>query len=616
LLQRWFAASGHARAHDPYFLYVASNLGSLAALLGYPLLIEPLATLGQQSSGWGLGYAGLVALAAACAWLLLRDPARQPAAGGPGQALSAAPPTWPRRLRWVLLAFAPSSLLLGVTTYITTDLAAVPLFWVLPLALYLLSFVVVFARRPVLRHGWMLAAQPIALLAVLLSLYWKQAHAVLLTAPLHALLFFLCAMVCHGELAKDRPAARHLTEFYLWMSVGGTLGGLFNALAAPLLFDDVLEYPIAVALACMLRPVLAGRDWRSSVLDLVVPMGLVGILMAVPSLSITQRLQAPLAVGIVLSVAMAAVLAWSSLRPVRLGLLAVSMMIFTASASERREGRTVLEKRSFFGVHRVVLANNRQIKLLKHGTTTHGAQGTVRSWADQPLTYYHRDGPLGELFVALDGQLADGRIGVVGLGTGSVTCYGKSGQRLTFFEIDPTVVAIATNPEHFTFVASCGQVRPEVVLGDARLTLAREPDAGFALLLLDAFSSDAIPAHLMTREAVALYLRKLAPNGVVAFHISNRYLDLAPNLAAIVRDLGLVARISAPLTGKAAQAARVLSRYSATWVVLARDDEALGELRAAKSWLPLPDGPRVSAWTDDFSNILWALYAQATRRDP
>jgi hypothetical protein len=610
LLQRWFAASGHAHARDPYFLYGASNLGSLAALIAYPLLVEPLLRLRQQSFGWSIGYDVLVILIALSAWLLKRAIGRNDSVAAPQaeSTIDDTPVTTARRLRWVALAFVPSSLLLGVTTYVTTDLAAVPLLWVIPLAVYLLTFVIVFARKPILKHSWMIRVQPFVLLPVVMLLLWNQKTMVWLMAPLHMLLFFACAMVCHGELAKDRPNARHLTEFYLWMSVGGVLGGMFNALVAPIAFDGVHEYPIAVVLACMLRPYLETRPpgARARIVDFVLP-GALAVALSIYAVKFAWAGSGPTpATMMVVSIAVGLLIYACRLRPVRFG-LAIGAVLLASTLSSDGPVPILLAKRSFFGVHKISLDEDGTYKLLTHGTTIHGAQATDPEEAKQPLTYYHFEGPLGQIFATLEEQLKGVHIGAVGLGSGAVTCYGEPGHTLTFFEIDPLVVAFASDRKYFSYVQDCGAARPSFVIGDARLTLAREPDGRFGILILDAFSSDAIPLHLVTKEAMQLYLKKLAPGGVIAFHISNRYLDLAPVLAAITEELGLAARASDE-SDLDEDEGRANMRYPATWIAIARQPADLGELWSARDWVALEREANVPAWTDDFSNILSVLH--------
>jgi hypothetical protein len=604
MLQHWLAAGRGATARDPYFLYGASNLGSLVALIAYPAAIEPLLTLRQQSNGWSVLYASLLAFFALSAWFLVQSAGRD-RTDAPPEATPEAPTRigFLRRARWTLLAFAPSSLMLGVTTHVTTDIAAVPLLWVVPLALYLLSFVIAFARRPVLRHGWMVRAQPVILLGVIVALLWGSFSTVWLVALLHALMFLSCAMVCHGELAKDRPATWHLTEFYLWIAIGGALGGAFNALIAPQLFTAVLEYPIALTLACLLRPASEDRRPLARVADLVQPLAIAGILWLWKVAQAGTSYQA-LTIGVGILLAMLLIL--SQRRPVRFGLSVgvIAFFGYAAGIGSTEHGKLLAVHRSFFGIHKVY--ELLQYRVLHHGTTAHGAQAATGPQSTEPLMYFHRGGPLGRIFVALNQPLRGKRIGIAGLGAGAIACYAKAGQRFTFFEIDPAVVSIATDPQLFTYLSKCGETRPDIVTGDARITLAREPDGAFGLLILDAFSSDAIPVHLVTREAVSLYLRKLAPDGVMAFNVSNRFIDLAPVLAAIAHDLGLA--------GRMADESRDLSglgslRLGSAWVVLARKPSDLGTLWEGATWSALPAAAGIKAWTDDYSNILSALRA-------
>ncbi len=512
LLQRWFARTGHRDAGDPYFLYAASNLGSALALLGYPFLLEPRLRLAEQSLAWTLGYALLGVLVAACAGVGLRGRGAVAAAEPAGEEeREAAPVTVRERALWTALAFAPSSLLLSVTTYITTDIAAAPLFWVVPLALYLLTFTVAFARRPVLPHAWMVRLQPVPVVAVAVITFLSLDYAATLVVPLHLAAFFLTAMVCHGELARRRPAVRHLTEFYLWISVGGVLGGAFNVLLAPVLFDHVVEYGIAMGAACALRPRRRGeRGLAARVLDWGVPLVFLGVLAAIVRSPVFASPSVDLAFAATAGfVAVACILLarW----PLRFG-LAVGAVLVLGVLHEQRSGRVLLAERTFFGRYTVLaVSDGGAYHSLVHGTTLHGAQSMVPGLRREPLTYYRRGGPLGQVFASLPAR--PGRqVAVVGLGTGTSAAYGAPGERWTYFEIDPAVVRIARDPRYFTYLAD-SRARTEVALGDARLSLARAPDASFDLILLDAFSSDAIPVHLMTREALDLYLRKLRPGG-------------------------------------------------------------------------------------------------------
>jgi hypothetical protein len=595
LLQKWFAASGHPAAHDPYFLYGASNLGSMLALLGYPLLLEPLLTLDRQNQAWAFGYAGLALLVATCGLAVWRRPSGGAASDRSPTALAGHAIGWRQRLHWLALAFAPSSLLLAVTAYITTDLASVPLLWVVPLGLYLLTFVIVFARRPVLRHAWMIKAQPF--IVIPLALLFTQSAAFWLVLPLHLAAFFVTAMVCHGELARRRPATSHLTEFYLWMAFGGMLGGVFNALLAPIAFDWVVEYPLALVVACLLRPRL-GEDRGRLLGNLGLPL----IVLLLMLLHVQwRRLGLPElgAVGaLALLVPVAMLLYGFAARPLRfgLGVAAVLGVVLLAGEPNQVQARA----RSFFGVY-TVRHDPAGYHFLVHGTTVHGAQHTDPAARREPLTYFHRDGPLGQIFAALADH-PPRTVGAVGLGVGTVACYRQPGQRWTFFEIDPLVEQIARDRRYFHYLEDCAPAA-EVVLGDARRSLQEVAPGQYDLMILDAFSSDAIPVHLLTREAFALYLDKLAPGGLIALHISNRNLDLAPVVASLLADAGLVGRVQTQAPPLDAQRAY---RNAATWVAIARSEADLGALAGDQRWQRLP-AAAAHLWTDDFSNLIGAL---------
>ncbi len=611
LLQRWFAHAGHPDSANPYFLYGASNIGSIAALIGYPVLFEPALRLGEQGLAWTGLYAGLAVLIGLCGLMLWRRYVAVPA-DAMVEGLTLSPDIgWRRRLWWTALAFAPSSLMLGVTLHISTDVAAVPLFWVLPLALYLLSFVIVFARRPLLPHGWMLVLQVPALLVLAVVMSWDIAGPWGEIA-IHLVAFFLIATACHGELAARRPAARHLTEFYLWMAVGGVLGGVFNALVAPLVFDAVLEYPLVVAAVALLRPWRAGGGPRALALDVLQPAGLAVLALAVPlTFDRISDGDGRGVVAVTYSIAVGVTIGFALIeRPLRLALgLAVllaagpTVMAQTGFAGDSRR-LPLLRERSFFGVHRVMLQPEpRAAHLLLHGTTLHGAQ-----FQDPPArrllpTYSNRDGPVGAVFSSFDPRRLQ-RVGVVGLGTGTMACYARDGQDWTFFEIDPTVARIARDGRYFTYLADC-KPDAEVVLGDARLSLGRVPDGTFDLLVLDAFSSDAIPVHLLTAEAFDLYRRKLARRGVLLVHISNQFLDLEPVVGRITAETGYFGVVRYDSEVAEADMASAL-RVPSIWAVLARRPNDIAELAPDPRWLPMR-GKTSPLWTDDYVNIVRAL---------
>jgi hypothetical protein len=641
LLQRWFAHTGHPDAHNPYFLYAASNAGSLVALLAYPLLIEPRLALAEQSRAWSVAYWALGALLLACAAGAVRR-VGTPAATAPApdvatEADAEAPLTVRRRAEWVLLSLVPSSLLLGVTQYLTTDVAPVPLLWVVPLALYLLTFVIAFARSPLVPLADVARAQALLLppLAIVITLGTNRPLWGI--GALHLGAFLVTALLCHLMLAERRPAVAHLTEFYLWLSVGGLLGGVFNVLVAPVAFDTLLEYPLMLALAASLRPgrlwppaseaVAARAEERPQEVGRTRPRYLARLATADESTSPTGTRRLALAFGAPLVVAalMAAAGARPEFMPDAMETAAVAafggsaalvafamrghrlafalcvggMLLGGYLGRQTRRGDVLLRARSFFGTYAV--RESGDYHHLTHGTTLHGAQNVAPPFRRTPLTYYHRDGPLGQLFGSMLLQLPSRRVAIVGLGTGTVACYGRRGERWTFYEIDPLVERIARDPRFFTYLRDCPP-QVQVVLGDARLRLADAPAAAYDLIVLDAFSSDAIPVHLLTREALALYLSKLADGGAIALHISNRYLNLLPVVAELARDArlaGVVGR-GTPLTAE--QTGQMLS--SSAWVVLSRRARDLGGLARREGWDVLPPAGDRGLWTDDFSNVL------------
>jgi spermidine synthase len=613
LLQKWFAGLGHAASRDPYFLYSTSNAGSLLALLAYPFVIEPNIGLISQTTLWHAGYVLLVVLIASCAIALWRasrtaatisDDAEQ-AAEKCATAVPVETLTFGRRLMWVLLAFVPSSLMLGVTTHIATDIASVPLLWVLPLAIYLLTFIIVFARKPILPHSLMITAMAFAVLLMpLFSLgvplkFW-------MAVPIHLLTFFIVAMVCHGEMARTRPGASHLTEFYFWMSLGGVLGGLFNSLAAPLIFHSVLEYPLMLVAACFLRPARRADASRKA-FDIKDFAWLVALVAAAVT-SIWAVLQFPtlnpyVANGIIYGIP--AVICFSfTERRVRFALGVGVVFIAVGYFAGAKSGNVLWEDRNFFGVNRVCISADKQFHMLVNGNTIHGLQRVDPEPSREPIGYYCRSGPLGDVFKTFAGPMLKQRVGVIGLGSGGMAAYAQSEQQFTFYEIDPAVEVIARDPKLFTYLHDCS-AKWDIVLGDARIRLADAPDRSFDMIILDAFSSDSIPLHLLTKEAMNLYLGKLKPDGVLVMHISNRYLDLEPVLGQLAAAEGL-ACFSRRDTAVSAEEQKNGKRAS-EYVVMAHKANDLGSLVENKHWKQVKPLNKVRFWTDDYSNILSVL---------
>ena len=600
LLQRWLASTEHPAARDPYFLYRASNLGSVIGLLGYPLAMEPNVRLAAQGEAWSVAYGLLVVLLGACAMALWRAPPARDTRPEPREAL-----TVQRRLRWVGLAFVPSSLMLGVTSFMTIDLAPVPLLWALPLSLYLLSFVVAFSGTPRAQrvHRAMVFALPgVAIgLSVLLLVHAREPLWVVL--PLHLLAFGVVALVCHGELARDRPAAGELTRFYLLVAVGGALGGIVTGILVPAVFETLAEYPLAIVGACLCLPKRAPRVPPSRYvrwLDLGLPaaVGLVVLAaLALVSLGGSEYEGAgkSFAFGLGAGIALNFVR-----RPVRFG-LALGAIVLAGSVPLFEEGTVLRQDRSFFGVIRVERSEDGRLNEMIHGTTTHGAQLLEPAKRRTPLTYFHPTGPAGQIMSAA-GRRRLRRVAVIGLGTGSLGCYSRRGDHWTFFELDPTVERIARDPRLFTYLRDCDG-RLEVVRGDARLSLRRARPREFGVLVADAFSSDAIPTHLLTREAVRLYRRKLRRDGELAFHISNRFLDLEPVLGEVARRENLACVSQNEL--KRPNFPR--GKSPSHWVVMASRQDDLGALVTDPRWRQCRRTPGREAWSDDFSSPVSAL---------
>ena len=607
LLQRWLAATQRPESVDPYFLYAASNAGSLIALLMYPTVLEPALRLGTQARAWSLGYTILGGLLAVCAGWALRhlpeSPAR-PLTHEPSPVRPAAA-TNLERLRWTALALVPSSLLLGITSYLTADIAAVPLLWVIPLVVYLLTFILTFARRPPLPHSAMLRLQPILVVPLVVFLFWGAYLTSPRLMPMHLAAFFVTAMVCHGELARTRPPAGRLTEFYLYIALGGALGGAFNVLVAPVLFTTVLEYPLMLVAACALRP-SSGAAPRPGVgrlrLATLIVADVVLILFAIQfqkGFGFDLQPDAPAIAGAVVISCLVAVLCYAEQRRALRLAGALGSVVVAAVMVRALRPDIVLAGRNFYGVHEVTEGRN-GIRYLLHGTTVHGAQVTDPSRRREPTAYYSREGPLGDVFRVWPGGPTR-RVAVIGLGTGSAAAYARAGDRWVFYEIDPAIERIALDRSLFTFLSDApGEVQTR--LGDGRLLLGREQAAAYDLILLDAFSSDAIPVHLLTVEAMELYLRKLAPDGLVLFHLSNRFLDVEPVVAGLVRELGLEGRVRRDLRLTAARQRR--GENGSIWAVVARPGRLPSALDERPAWEVLDTTGPVTPWTDDYSSII------------
>jgi len=596
LLQSWFTATGHGQARNPYVLYAASNLGSFCALVAYPFAVEPFLPLRAQGMIWSSGFSVLAVLIAATACIAARNGDR---AAPLVEALSARP-TIEKRFTWTLLTAIPAGLVIALTSYITTDLAAAPFLWVFPLALYLLTFVAVFRERPWIAHAQVLRFIPYAVVPLVTSMLGGNALISLVLLVLNLTAFVLIALACHGEAYRRRPAADRLTEFYLWTSFGGMLGGVFAGLIAPNVFNNIYEYPILITAALLVLPGMFAGGPRNFLHE--VWPGLMAATLVVVLRLLDVRLpldaQKPLQV---LVVAIAGVMFFHVKRPARFVGLVVLAFVVTALY---QPGVTVIERaRSFFGVHKVVETADGRYRLLFHGTTIHGAEriSDAGSQRPQPITYYYFGGPLSEVVKAARGAQGNlNQVAVVGLGTGSLACHQRDSEHWTFFEIDPGVARIARDDRYFNFLSACGPM-DKIVLGDARLTLAAS-SGRYDLIVLDAFSSDAIPVHLLTREALHGYLTRLELHGVIAFHVSNRRMELASVVAAVGATEGLTAYFK-----EDRGANDFLNDYRANSqvVVMARAVTDLGDLPSRSGWRRIE--PKVVAWTDDYSDILRSI---------
>lgn len=605
LIQKWFSRTNHAQAADPYFLYAASNLGSFIGLLGYPLLFEPRWSLASQSNAWFAGFVALII--GLCIAAALSQRAEVPLANTESQTAHVVAPKARQKLHWIWLSALPSALLLSVTNHITTDVVAMPLLWVVPLALYLLTFTIVFAPRPLIPHRASLRIQPVLLILVLSTLYIVDGITIFVLGVLAIAAFFFTALVAHGELAKQRPDARYLTQFYIFMSLGGVIGGSAVALGAPLVFNSILEYPVLMALAALIRP----SSQKASLVDLLLPLSLgAAILLCEMSFDLAY-LNQPAAMAIFIAI-LTCTIQGHQARIRLFGLACVAAGFGYALGLGAQSDTTLHQSRTFFGVHSVRQDAAARTAKLYHGTTLHGMQFAAADKAREPLLYYDKEAGMGRFFAAVNAYKQINTVGVVGLGAGAAACYAQPGQSWTYFEIDPHVAQIAQNPAYFSYLQRCTP-SVEIVLGDARLTLEKQPDSQFDVLVIDAFSSDAIPLHLLTQQAAMLYEAKLRDGGSLLLHISNRYLDLEPAIAALAQAQGLSARI---FDYKPAMRPLPAHKSPSSWVLLTRDTAFLDTLApqqktagrgAHSTWRPLHIRPDFRVWSDDFSNIFDVL---------
>lgn len=628
MIQRWFASSAHPWSSNPYFLYAASNLGSLVALASYPFLVEPLVGLDRQADLWSWGYLLLILFTLLTLLIYWRQ--RRRAYGENGseslipshRSASRAPLSWRRRLLWLLLSFTTSSLLLGVTSYITTDLASVPLLWLMPLSIYVASFVIAFSRRTFVSLKQLLFIQAVLIAAMLVQRITDFGHAATVPLIIHLSLFAATALVCHLTLAERKPKPSRLTEFYLIIALGGAFGGLFNAVVAPQLFVMPIEYALVLALAAILRythklkrtstlptfktlwlefKALARDSEREIIISTTgwVVIGTLGCMLFIqlfPFSAVYYLLAPALAIGLIWLHDSRFAFAFTA---------AVGLMLFPwEDWSLHRQH--LLRERNYFGVITVTDQAVHTRRLL-HGTTIHGAQPLEERYRLTPISYYHPSSGIGDAFGLLDQRgVGAERIAGLGLGVGSIACFSRLGRQFDFFEIDPDIAEIAEDPTLFTYLSDCGSPY-QILLGDGRLQIAEQPDNYYDLIVLDVFSSDNIPVHVMTTEAFQIYFRKLKEDGVIVMNLSNRYLQLQGVVAAIAQDLEVAALFRVSGGGEVGEGG---ARYNAAEsAILARKLSQLDALPHRDEWQPYT-ATKMRAWSDDFADIASALFAR------
>jgi hypothetical protein len=610
LLQAWFGRTDHPSAKDPYFLFAAGNTGSFLALIAYPVAIEPLLTLGQQRLVWAAGFLVLILLIGGCAWWSRSGGG---AAADAAADIEMAAPTWHDVGRWIGLAAVPSGLLLAVTLHVSTDAAAVPLFWVAPLAIYLLTFVIAFQSRPLIPHWLVVKVFPFTVLGLVILMILDLFSTIISLLLVHLCAFLVIALLCHGELARRRPAPRHLTAFYMWISAGGVIGGILVGLVAPRIFNWVAEYPILIALSALAVPRAALPAKRVGQYVLFAVLLLTTLLFAgvmTYGLRINDNV-----VTLVLGMLLGTTVYFWRAPP---AFAAIVGFVLIANHYQYNDNTKDFAIRNFFGVLAATETSNGKFRILWHGGIGQGAQ-RIRDDAGRPITgrpemisEFQSGAGIAQTFDAVRNRVG-GPISyaVVGLGTGSLACQARPEDSPTYYELDSDIIRIARDPKLFNFVSEC---RPDIriVQGDARLSLAEAPDQAYDLIFVDAFIGAAIPVHLLTREAMALYLRKLKPHGIVAIHVSNYHLELASVVAGIAGANGAITR---EYDGGDVKEDASQQKWVPRVAAVAVHDEDFGEIAKSRFWPTLPPNPRQRIWTDDYSNVLAALLRRLRERD-
>ncbi|MDF3024119.1 MAG: hypothetical protein K0R10_1480 [Alphaproteobacteria bacterium] len=600
-LQRLFMNTRHGSSGDPYFLYAASNLGSFAGLLLYPLLVEPQLTLAQQAQYFTGGYALLILLAGTCVWFA-RGPdkkATKPAASDRGRAA-----TGKRQLEWLALAFIPSCLLMGVTTYITSDVISAPLVWILPLALYLLTFVIAFSSKPIVSLAVMEALQPyiVCLAVIVISLLGSTWLFSWPGVAFYLAVFTLVALACHSRLASLRPLddGRQLTSFYLMMSVGGALGGVLNAFIFPVVFNRLIEFPLTLLASFMIHKEYKAKSVTGMLIAGLLLLSILLVNVPSPDIGVDiveGRKMALQAVFLLLAIGVIFFLKKLTPAVLTLGTLVV-FMVAQYVIADRTE---LLSIRNFYGTVRLydkpqpIEGKIQTVRSMRHGSTTHGIQvQSDKELAMTPTAYFTRKGPVGDVFAHFKPK----KVAVLGLGIGTMNCYNEPYREFTFFEIDPAVVQVAE--DNFTFLSACKSKTPPVIkVGDGRLELAKM-DEKFDLLFMDAFTSDSIPTHLLTKEALQLYIDSLTPGGVIAINVSNRYFALWDTIAATAATIGLKTEMKADTRGK-----RPAYGSPSLWLMVSKNSD--NKTLSSRGWHVVKPKDDIRPWTDEYTSLLGTL---------
>lgn len=634
MLQLWFAHTGHSRAANPFFLYAASNIGSFTALLAYPFLIEPFIDLSLQTTVWAGGYAVLIVLIFFCRRAIKADTLPEIA----DVIVTIENIEQSTIIKWVVAAFISSSLLMGSTLFITTDLAPVPLLWILPLMIFLITFVIAFSQHS--PPFWLVEMFAIAAVFVFAVTYsFTSGHQLWLTIPLHLLVLFAICLYCHSYLANSKPHVRHLTAFYAWISLGGMLGGLFNTLIAPYVFVSYTEYPLMIAASSLFiylnrKKETGGNSEAASarLVSLVTGFLVAASIIAVKSTNFSQILHRLAArsyietesgyVSVILAwletyqdlftvllaivIALTPMLFIPRIRRFNLTIVAIVMMLCFSAYKTGTSAEIIYITRNFFGKKTVSTRHSPSVRVLHNGSTYHGAQDLAPEHRNVPLSYYHNKGPVGDIFALPIAQKTDLKVGIIGLGVGSTATYSKPGNEFTFYEIDPDVIdMVGGESPIFSFIYdNASQCR--IICGDGRLKINEAKDGFFDIIFLDAFSSDAIPVHLITAEALQIYLSKLKPDGIVALHISNRYLNLQP----ILKKMAEVNSLKSLVTFDGAfdrSAKSNFLRAKCTYVVMTKNYQTIEDLTKVsnKTWEKFsPDEPDLGLWTDSYSSLI------------